>query len=452
MAIAGICMYLFGRALRLRVLAAFFGGVVYMFSGFLIVSVVFTMFLAAVPWLPLLLAIIEVIVRKQEDKGNRSFQPIPYVLAGAGVIGLVVLAGHPELIYYTLIVAGLYTLVRLLVAWRTLARNTTLTDTSSPEPRHTPSPFWRMVRLAAWLLVMAVLGIGLGAVQLIPLVELLPLNFRAGSASLDQVRGWAWPSRHVLTFWLPNIFGSPSHHQWFDLWNRTWMPATANALGEANRTIFWGVKNYVEGGNYLGIATWLLAALALWRAVRDALAGRKLAGANSLLTVHDSVPPLPRPFVTFFFSALAFISLLFAFGTPLYALLYYGVPGWNQLHSPFRWVFPFTLSMAVLAAVGLNGLLADAERQRDKEETKRQRDWETGRLGDWEMGLLSACVWWWRWRAWGRWRRLGLALWRLSRLLPWGSALSMAATWRRWLLPMAACSGGIRPATCWPLV
>ena len=37
--------------------------------------------------------------------------------------------------------------------------------------------------------------------------------------------------------------------------------------------------------------------------------------------------------------------------------LYYGVPGWNQLHSPFRWVFPFTLSMIVLAAGGLDGLL-----------------------------------------------------------------------------------------------
>ena len=51
------------------------------------------------------------------------------------------------------------------------------------------------------------------------------------------------------------------------------------------------------------------------------------------------------------------MALLFAFGTPLDALLYYGLPGWSQLHSPFRWVFPFTLSMAVLAGAGLNALL-----------------------------------------------------------------------------------------------
>ncbi len=358
-AIAGASMYLFGRVLRLRVPAALFGAVVYMFSGFLVVSVVFTMFVAAVPWLPLVLAIIEFIVRKQEEKGNRSFQPIPYVAVGAAVIGLVVLAGHPELIYYTLIVAGAYTLVRLTAAYVRIRRQS-----------RQPSPFVRILKLAGWLLTMAVAGVALGAVQLIPLVELLPLNFREGSASLQQVLGWAWPSRHVLTFALPNIFGNPSHHQWFDIWARAWTPATVNALGEANHTIFWGIKNYVEGGNYLGIATWLLAGVALIAALRGVwekrregergLANSPLSPLSLSLSPSPSLPISPLP--TFFFAALALLSLLFAFGTPLYALLYYGLPGWSQLHSPFRWVFPFTLSMATLGALGLNVVLGWMER------------------------------------------------------------------------------------------
>ncbi len=53
---------------------------------------------------------------------------------------------------------------------------------------------------------------------------------------------------------------------------------------------------------------------------------------------------------------LAAASLLLVFGTPLYALLYYGLPGVKQLHSPFRWVFPYTLSLAVLAAYGAHEL------------------------------------------------------------------------------------------------
>ena len=368
-AIAGACMYVFGRVLRLRVLAALFGAVVYMFSGFLVVSVVFTMFVAAVPWLPLVLAVIEYIVRKQEEKGNRSFQPIPYVAAGAAVIGLVVLAGHPELIYYTLIVAGAYTFVRLIAAYFRIRRQS-----------QQPSPFVRILKLAGWLLTMAVAGVALGAVQLIPLVELLPLNFREGSASLEQVLGWAWPSRHVLTFALPNIFGNPSHHQWFDIWARTWTPATVNALGETNHTIFWGIKNYVEGGNYLGIATWLLAGVALIAAVQvlwkrrseigDSRLGdreiERLGDAQAAANLQSPISQSPNRSIsslpTFFFASLAMLSLLFAFGTPLYALLYYGLPGWSQLHSPFRWVFPFTLSMAALGAIGLNVVLAWMER------------------------------------------------------------------------------------------
>ncbi len=84
--------------------------------------------------------------------------------------------------------------------------------------------------------------------------------------------------------------------------------------------------------------------------VRQAVARQEIAPQEAN---HEPQQHL-RPWIIWFCVALALISLLFAFGTPLYALLYYGLPGWNQLHSPFRWVFPFTLSMAMLAAVGLH--------------------------------------------------------------------------------------------------
>ncbi len=343
-ALAGINMYIFGRVLRLRPLSALLSGVILMFSGFLIVSVVFTMFIAAVVWLPLLLAIVELIIRKQEEKGNTSFHPIPYVAAGIAVIALIVLAGHPELIYYTALVTGAYALVRLLVAWRRIASN----------PTRNMQHATRILKLAAWLLTIALLGVAAGGVQLLPLLELVPLNFREGSATLQQVLEWAWPTRHVLTFFLPNVFGNPSHHDWFDIWNRQWQPVTTNALGESIDTLFWGIKNYVEGGNYLGIATWVLAGIAL-------LNFRRNRADATIANIH-----------LLFFAGLALVSLLFAFGTPLYGILFYGLPGWSQLHSPFRWVFPFTLSMALLAGMGLQRLL-EIERLRDLEIDRSRR-------------------------------------------------------------------------------
>ncbi|RLT32944.1 MAG: hypothetical protein DWI57_18040, partial [Chloroflexi bacterium] len=401
LAIAGINLYLLGRVLRLRPLAALYGGVVFQFSGFLIVSVVFSMVLAAAVWLPLLLAVIETIIRKQEEKGAASFRPIPYVIAGAAVIGLVALAGHPEFFYYTLLVAGMYSAARLGIAWKRIStqgengltqrrkgakaqRGEDLAEKrrgaeaqgeeggrrTADEAPHVSrftthairnSQFAiRISKLAAWLLVLALLGIASGAVQILPLFELVNLNFREGSASYDQVVGWAWPSRHILTFFLPDVFGNPSHHAWFDLWNGRWVPATVNALGERTDTIFWGIKNYVEGGNYVGILTWLLAGVGVASSMWQVAMSRR-DQSSVVRRPSSALPPatfhLQLATPTFLFSALALLSLLFAFGTPLYALLFYGLPGWNQLHSPFRWVFPFTLSMAVLGGIGLEQLL-----------------------------------------------------------------------------------------------
>lgn len=342
--LAGVGMYTWARTLRLRSTAALGGGVVYMFSGFLIASVVFTMFIAAAAWLPFVLAVIEWTIRKQEEKGPRGYNPLPYIAVGAAAIGVMVLAGHPELMYYTLIVAGVYTLARLAVAWRYLVAHS-----DRGLGRHLAR---RLLGLAVWLLVMAVLGVALGGVQLLPLLELLPLNFREGSATLAQVLGWAWPSRHVLSFFLPDVFGNPSHHVWWDIWAWQWRPASVNALGERVDTIFWGIKNYVEGANYLGLLTWALAAVSVGYALRATTPLRAV-------TPGEGGRDLPvRPWVIWFCVGLAGVSLLFAFGTPLYALLYYGLPGWKQLHSPFRWVFPYTLCMGLLAAAGLHLLPA----------------------------------------------------------------------------------------------
>src|SRR5204862_7741295 len=58
-------------------------------------------------------------------------------------------------------------------------------------------------------------------------------------------------------------------------------------------------------------------------------------------------------------AALAGLSLLLAFGTPLYGLLFFGVAGVNQLHTPFRWIYPYSLCIAVLAGLGATAIADD---------------------------------------------------------------------------------------------
>jgi len=322
-ALAGLNMYIFGRVLRLRRSAALLAGLVFMFSGFFLVSVVFQMIIAAAAWLPLFLACIEIIVRRQEEKGDVDYSPVPYIVVGTLVLGIQTLAGHAEITYYTLLVAAFYALWRLL------------------QLRKVIGSIKRPLRLAAWMLVMVLLGLALGGVQFIPMIELLTSSHREGSVTYADVVGWAWPARQILTFFIPNFLGNPSHHSYYDIWTRS-LQQPFSTSGESVRSVFWGVKNYVEGGNYLGILAWPLALLGVVLPAIKRRNGESGSGQRASLLL----------------AVLALLSLLFAFGTPLYAILYYGLPGYRQLHSAFRWVFPFTLSFAVLAGIGLNALLA----------------------------------------------------------------------------------------------
>jgi hypothetical protein len=304
---AGTFMYVFGRTLRMARFPALVCGMTYQLSAFFLVSVVFTMIIAAAAWLPLLLAVIEAMVRKQEEKGTGSFVPVIYLVLGAMAMGMHALAGHAEMLVYTLMVMAFYALLRLILLWRRVGS-------------------WRpAVRLGIWMGLMVGLGLGLGSVQLIPLLELVTRGHRTGLATYSDVVGWAYPSRQAITFLVPDFFGNPAHHGYWDLVTRQWV---------AVDRIFWGIKNYVEAGSYVGILPLILAFVA-------ALGARK--------------PSADRHHV-WIFAALALVSLLCVFGTPLYAILYYGLPGIKQLHSPFRWVFPYTLSISVLAGFGIQRL------------------------------------------------------------------------------------------------
>jgi len=233
--LAGAFMYLFARVLRQGRFAALIAGVTYQISAFFVVSVVFSMIIAAAAWLPLLLAVIERIVSKQEEKGGGPFVPIVYIIVGALALGTHVLAGHPEILVYTLLVMAVYALARLLMLWRRVG------DWRSP------------LRLALWLGFMVALGLGLGSIQLVPLFELVTRSFREGSVSYADVVGWAYPSRQIITFFVPDFFGNPAHHGYWDLVSRQWVAA---------ERIFWGIKNYVEAGSYVGLLPLLLALVA----------------------------------------------------------------------------------------------------------------------------------------------------------------------------------------------
>ncbi len=311
--LAAVFMYIFARTLRLPRLASLLTAIAFAFSGFMVVSIVHPMIIAAASWLPLLLATVERLVRTQEEQsaGQRPVRYIPWLAVGAIAFGCHFLAGHPEISYYVVLVTLFYAAWRIAIYWKS-------------------TPSWpQAAKLAAAVLLMVGLGAGLAAVQLLPLYELVTQNFRQESASYRQVISWAYPWRRLIAFAVPDFFGNPTHHSYVDAFSWQRITDLRNAAGASISQIYWDVKNYVEGGSYVGTLPLVLAAVALWR-----LRSRRVWA----------------------FALLAVVSLLFVFGTPLYALLYFLLPGIRQLHSPFRWVYPYTISVCVLAGFGASWL------------------------------------------------------------------------------------------------
>ena len=110
--LAGSFMYVLARTLGASRVGGLIAGIVYQLSSVYVVSVVFTMIIAAMVWLPLLLAIIEQVIRQQMRGG--SGVTLLYVAGGAVALGVQMLAGHPEFTYYTGLVMGVYALARLI--------------------------------------------------------------------------------------------------------------------------------------------------------------------------------------------------------------------------------------------------------------------------------------------------------------------------------------------------
>ena len=391
--LAGAFMYLFVRGLGVGRTGGAIAGVTYQLSGFFVASAVFPMIIASAAWLPLLLLMIEFVIQRRPFLRGQA-ATVPWVVVGAGALGCNILAGHVEITYYTLLIMAFYAAARLILI--ALTPPPPLSQVARGEkdaPFQVPSPPGRgdlgvrasgaaAFRFAfgrgVWLLVMVALGMGLGAVQFIPLFEFASMNYRADSATLEQIRNWAHPPRDIVQFVMPNFYGNPSHHTYFDLFSGQTIALTETAVNNLNgarlTTIDWGIKNYVEGALYVGILPLALALFGVVKALTPAaphpltpsptqagrggkeaaLVGTRYSASADVPDNSDAqlrAPAMAKRAHILTFALLALLALTFMFGLPTYALLHL-LPGIDQLHSPFRWVVALTLSVAVLAAFG----------------------------------------------------------------------------------------------------
>jgi len=286
-------------------------GIAWSLSAPLVTNVALPMIQSSLAIVPLLLASVAGATRPRAPGTHRAWLPsgraVVDPLLMALSLTLIAVAGHVEMLIYALLVAAAFGAWRLAAIWR--------------HEGATPA-----MRAAAGPLIAAVGGILLAGVQLVPQYEMVSNSFRSGSADYDAAVSWAFGLRQAATFILPNAFGNPAHHGVLDLatWRHVELPSHT-MWGTA-----WGAKNYVEAAAYVGVLPLLLAATAL-------AAHRFRRGTG-------------------FLGGLAAFALAMAFGTPLYRIVFYGLPGIEQLRTPFRWVFAYCLAVAILAGMGWSAI------------------------------------------------------------------------------------------------
>ncbi len=265
---------------------AFLGAVVFAFSGYTFTRIQAGHLgvLACGAWLPLILWF----CRRALER--RSWR---WAVLGGAPVGLAFLAGHPATFVYVVLTLAAYA---AFCAWR-----------AAPEPREF------LKSLVPLLALMLLVGLGLAAVQLLPLAE-LTLHSDRQAVDYNFAARFSWPPGYWLTLLIPNFFGEPT------------------------RTGYWGDGVYDEIIFYVGLLPLLLA-------------------APGLRLRHRLTP---------FLIGLGVVALLLALGQygALHPLFYRFIPLFRVMRAPARAGFLFTLAAAALAGLTLTALHSDEERER----------------------------------------------------------------------------------------
>jgi Bacterial membrane protein YfhO len=294
----GAFMFFWMRVRGLHPAAAFFAGAVIMFSGphFLHVFAGHLPQLAAMTWSPLIFCAID---------GLFETRKRGWCLLGIFSVAMQILAGFPQYVFYTGIIAGLYSALRLIGQWN-----------------------WR---LAAKLLGVYIGGAVLTAVQLLPAIEATGETVRGVPLPFDFASMFSLPPENFLTLVAPVFFGDIASY-----WGRCYLWETSLFLSVTGFALAVYAAIYVERQKKWVPLTVILAALLLALGVHTPL----------FRLLYDWVPGFNRFRSTskFIFPACLFLVLLAATGLDRL---------FRQKRNELKFVIGMFVGAALLAGAGL---------------------------------------------------------------------------------------------------
>lgn len=195
----GFFTYLYCRKISLSFSSSIFSAIVFMFSGLVMVRLIYGMYGLAIATIPLSLFLIESYIK---NKNTKKIFLLPFVIFST------IISTQPQITLYIFMFIFIYLIYRLIQ--KREKKDFQLSNSILP-------------------IVLIVLGIGISSIQLFPTFELYKnANINAQSSAFIFER-FLLPVKHLITILIPNYFG--------DI-------ATYN---------YWGYSDYIQTNIYFGI-------------------------------------------------------------------------------------------------------------------------------------------------------------------------------------------------------
>ena len=313
--LSALFTYLWARRMGLRPAAGLVAAAAYTFGApqFLRILEGHWSFLCPMPWIPCVLLCVEVLV-----SGRARWLA---VAGGAVAVALQLFGGNPQYAFYGGIATLLYFAVRAYQA------------------RHAGPR--ALLKAAACLVCLYVLGAILAGVQLLPALELLSVSSRKGQLSYAWISQYSLTPESLITLLIPDFFGSDATLQ------------------------YWGRWNLWEASMYVGVAVFGLVLLGFF--------GRKRGLAVAA-------------------GGVAAVLLVLALGnhTPILWVLYHVVPGFDLFRVPARFLCPFSLFAGLLAGLGVETLLEAGESEGKSAAPLKEKAYLRGAI--WTMGGVALAL------------------------------------------------------------
>lgn len=193
--LAGIFLYLYLRHLRVMPEAAFLGAISFSFSGFFIAWFEWGTVLHVALWLPLILLAKEKLLEKRT-----VFWVSILMFAECSQV----FAGHPQILFYSLIVSNIYLFGRIIQLNKE-KKNKFLTSSIKMY-----TPFF-LIGICIFVVT---------SIQTIPAMQFIQQSAR----DIDQVHwqqtdGWFIPLPQYIQFVAPDYFGNPTTLNYTGVWN-----------------------------------------------------------------------------------------------------------------------------------------------------------------------------------------------------------------------------------------